>query len=259
MLPRFITPLEQAALAWPNAVRIEEVGPPRLSLITRGITRTGTIAVSGVSFDAHTVRVEIVTGGEPGTATWRYRTDGATWSLEQLTDTADVALLSTAPDAGEITEGIPTGLRVSFAAGTPTPSFATGDYISFTTLPCQKVVAAILAASARAKALISGPDGGGQFTGDLSALDPGVKRDVALLGRVALLEDRGIDPRSDDAQLYIAAAKDAEERLIEVGNKLRFPQVTEAGPPREAPQGNVGADYGGISTWFRRCGGRRVG
>lgn len=251
--PRYITPLQQAVLAWPAAVRPEELGPPRVLSLTKTGTGSGSLLVQGASFDEHFVRVEIVLGGEPGVATYRARTDGAssaagTWGDTLLTSTTDQALLHTGAD--EITAGADTGLRLAFVAGTPTPSFVAGDRWDFTTRAMTKVLAACAAASARAKALISGDDGGGQFTGELTNLDAGLKRDVAILGRRQLLEDRGFDPKSQDGALYLQGEREAEARLIEVGAKLRFPQVTEA-EEQAMPVGHKGMDFGGIAKRHR--------
>ena len=247
--PRYITPLVLAVLAWPATVRPEELGPPRVLPPVQTGPGTGLLVVSGASFDAHTIRVEIVLGGEPGVATYRARTDDAlTWGDTLLTGTGDQALLHTGTD--ELTAGADTGLRLSFTAGTA-PSFVAGTQWDFTTRALAKALAACAAASARAKALISGDDGGGQFTGELTSLDAGLKRDVAILARRQLLEDRGFDPKSQDGALYLQAEREAEARLIEVGAKLRFPQVTEGGPEQAMPVGHKGMDFGGIARRHR--------
>lgn len=251
--PRFIAPLELAVLAWPAAVRPEELGPPRVLSLTKTGTGSGTLVVNGASFDEHFVRVEIVLGGEPGVATYRARTNGASsaagdWGDTFLTTVGDQALLHSGAD--EITSGADTGLRLAFVAGTPTPSFVAGAYWDFTTRACQAAVVACLAGSADAKGLISGPDGGGQFTGDLAGLDASLKQYVAQLARLALLEKRGFDPKSQDGALYLGGAERATVKLKEVGDKQRFPKVSEQ-ETRYAPDAYLGADRGGIAAAHR--------
>lgn len=250
--PRFITNLEMAVLAWPAAVRPEELSPPRVLPPVKTGTGSGVLVVSGASFDAHFVRVEIVAPGEPGVATYRARTDGAdassgTWGDTLLTTTGDQALLHTAAVEGQ--DGADTGLRLAFVAGVPL-SFAAGDRWDFVTRASPVVTTACMAASADAKGLISGPDGGGQFTGDLASVDASLKSYVADLAALRLLEKRGIDPRSQDGELYVQRAERATAKLKEVGDKQRFPKVSEQ-ETRYAPDAYLGADRGGIAAAHR--------
>lgn len=246
--PAYITPLEQSVLAWPSFVRPEELGPGRTSLITHTGTGGGSLLVTGAAFDAHTIRVEIVTGGEPGVATYRARTEGATWGDTTLTTGQAQALLHSAAD--ELTGGADIGLRVQFVPGTA-PSFVAGDAWTWTTKPVQRIQVAIRRASGDAKSLISGPDGGGQYTGDILSLDDGVKGWIADLVRQILAESRGYDPQSEAGKMIDGAAARATAKLTEVGAKLRFPQESEAGPAREAPAVALGNDRFGISRAYR--------
>lgn len=247
--PRYLTPLELAVLALPPTLQPQELGPVRTSLVTKTGAGSGALQVRGGAFDAHVVRAEVVLGGELGVATFRYWTDGATWGDATLTTGAEQELLHTAAD--DLTGGADTGLRVVFSAGGAAPSFQPGDRWDFTTKPVQVMVSAILAASADAKSLISGPEGGGQYTGDLQNLDTGLKQDVAVLARLIVMEKRGLDPGSADGKLYIGSAQRARARLIEVARKERFPLVQEGGPVRRSPTVELGQDRGGISRAHR--------
>lgn len=249
--PRYITPLELAVLAWPAAVRPEELGPGRTSLISRAAAGSGSLLVSGAAFDAHQVQVQILAGGEPGAATFRAWTDGLTWGDSTLTSVqGNQPLLSTAPS--ELTEGADTGLRLTFLAGTGAPSFAPGDSWTFTTRPVQAILAAILASSADLKSIICGPDGGGRYTGTITFTDVGLKYDCAVMGRLKLAERRGIDPQSADGKLYIDSDKRARARVIEVAEKIRHPEVAESGPVDYAPDVYPGTDTFGIAHNARR-------
>lgn len=250
--PRYLSNLKMAVLAWPSTVRPEELSPSRVLAVVKVGTGSGSLEVTGASFDQHFVRVEIVTGGEPGVATFRARTDGpdaasGTWG-DTLVTGANQALLHS--QAVEGVEGADTGLRLTFAAGTPTPSFVAGDRWDFITRASPVVSAAVLAATSDVRSLIGGPDGGGQFTGDLLEVDPSIEGYVAALAALQLLEKRGFDPRSQDGVLYLGRADRATRKCKEIGEKMRFPKVTE-GETRYAPEVHLGTDRYGIAAAHR--------
>lgn len=250
-LPRLITPLELATLAWPNSIRPQELGPPRMSMITRTAIGPGKILISGAAYDEHQIRVEIVVGGEPGVATWRVRTDGVTWSDPQLTTASEQEILSTAPD--EITGGADTGIRVAFTPGTPAPSFVAGDRIEFATKPVQVVVAKILAVGEHLLSLL-----GARYQALATSVmtNPGLKESIAIMARLGLAEKRGLDPSSSDGKLYIDSAKRARDHLVEIAEKLSHPTGFGEGPTY-SPDVYEGGDRYGIAMAHRSKGGAR--
>lgn len=237
-----LTTLEMAVLAWPASVRPEECGPARNGLVTKTGTGSGSLTLSGAAFDALSVRVEIVTGGEIGTATWRAWTDGATWGDTQRTSTSELPILHSAAD--EITGGADTGLRIAFAAGAPA-SFNAGDRWDFTVKPVQAIVAAVRRAKHEAAGIL-----GARYQGLASTTDAGLKGSIAALARLCLMERRGLDPASPDGKLYIDSAGRGRAHLIEVASKREHPQGHGEGPVY-APDVHLGSDRGGVAAAFR--------
>lgn len=250
-LPRLIAPLELATLAWPKSIRPDELGPGQTSLITRTAAGPGKIQVAGVAFDTHLVRIEIVTGGEPGVATWRARTDGVTWGDTQLTSTVEQAVLHTAVD--ELTGGADIGLRVSFVAGSPAPSFVAGDRIDLTTKPVQAIVAQLLAVSEDLLELLGARY---QALATATFTNPGLKRHIAVLARLNLAESRGLDPSSADGKLYIDSAARSRAHLVEIAEKLTHPTGLAEGPVY-SPDVYEGGDRYGIARAHRARGDAR--
>lgn len=248
-MPACITPLELSVLAWPASIRPSELGPPRIGVVQATKAGPGGLLITGAPYDAHTVRVEIVAGGQPGVATYRYRTDGLTWSDTLPTSTEERELLSTAPD--ELTEGADTGLRVAFVGGTPAPSFVALDRWDVVTKPVQAVVAAIVWASNDALRVV-----GARYQGLLTTPDAAVKGDIADLARLRLAERRGMDPASTDGKLYIGSADRARVRLVAAASKTEHPRLGGEGPIY-APDMYEGGDRGGIAAAHRRRGGAR--
>lgn len=218
------------------------------------ISGSASLIVTGAAFDDHTVLVQVLT--DPNT--FRYQTDGATWSWPVQMTGVPQALLSTAVDTSEPTEGADTGIRATWPTGLTAPSYVAGEQWSWSTKAIPAIVAAIRSASADAKSLISGPDGGGQFTGDILTMDDGVRGWVGDLARQVLANKRGYDPQSDAGRMIDGAALRATKALEAIGQKLRFPEVTEAGPAVAAPSVLLGHDSYGISESYR-CGRGRFG
>lgn len=94
------------------------VGPPApaASAVTESGTSPPDVTVSGTAVDHYIVQVEITTGGNRGTAVFRYSLDaGATWAEEGVTTAATYAMPGT-------------GLTLAFATGT---AYSTDNVYTF--------------------------------------------------------------------------------------------------------------------------------
>ncbi len=93
-----------------------------IGIVTRTASGTGSLSVNGAPTASYSVQIQIITGGEPGVATYSYSLDGgATFGATLTTPASGSAALGT------------TGASVSFVAG-PTgsgSSFVAGDFYFF--------------------------------------------------------------------------------------------------------------------------------
>jgi hypothetical protein len=94
-----------------------------IGIVTRTASGTGSISVSGTPVASYSVQVQIVSGGEPGVATYSYSLDGG----------ATFGATATTPASGAAALGS-TGVSITFTAGpagSGTASFVAGDFYYF--------------------------------------------------------------------------------------------------------------------------------
>lgn len=85
--------------------------------VTEAGASVGGVTLTGTPMGAYDLRIDIITGGARGTATFKFSTDGGvTWSAE-LTTAATVPLIDTAADS-LVGENGKTGITAAFATAT---------------------------------------------------------------------------------------------------------------------------------------------
>lgn len=165
------------------------------------------------------VLVEVVAGGAPATATWRWSHDGGTtWTTAAVTPAAG----SSAPLAHPAS-GVATGLTVRFA-GTQT---ASARY-AWTARSC--VADALRAANDEAAGEL-----GDRFGLPLATVPSDLVRDVCVIAAADVAATIGYNPTEGADKLIEARAKAARERLRNrrthvTGARAEGTRVTPQGP-----------------------------
>ncbi len=170
------------------------------------------------------VLVEVVAGGAPGTATWRWSTDGgSTWTATATTPTTNTTAALAHP-----TSGVATGLTLRFV-GTQT---ASARY-AWTARSC--VADALRANNEEACGAIAD-----RFGWPLSVVPTNIVRDVCAMAAADVAAVIGYNPSEGADRLLEARAKLARERLGLVrshvtGARAEGTRTTPQGPRAYSP------------------------
>lgn len=178
----------------------------------------GALDVGALYVASLDVLVEVVAGGAPGTATWRWSHDGGTtWTTAAVTPAAGSAAALAHPASG-----VATGLSVRFV-GTQTA----GARYAWTARSC--VADALRAANDEAAGEL-----GDRFGLPLATVPSDLVRDVCVIAAADVAAVVGYNPTEGADRLLESRAKAARERL-----KDRRTHVTgaRAEGTRTTPQG----------------------
>lgn len=171
------------------------------------------------------VLVEVVAGGAPGAATWRWSADaGVTWTATATTPGAGSTVALVAPGSG-----VPTGLTLRFA-GVQT----TGARYAWT---ASSAVGAVLrAANEEAFSYL-----GDRYNFPLTTVPTNVTRDVCVIAAADVMAVTGYAPDTQADKLYEARAAATRKRMMAERDSETGARVGESGTPRAAPRVSTGA------------------
>lgn len=182
------------------------------------VTPGGALDVGALNVAELAVLVEVVAGGAPGTATWRWSADaGVTWSSTATTPASN----ATAPLAHPAS-GVATGLTVRFV-GTQTASAR----FAWTARSC--VADALRAANDEACGAL-----GDRFGWPLTTVPSDLVRDVCVIAAADVAAVIGYNPSEGADKLLELRAKLARERLV--ARRTHVAGARAAGT-RTTPQG----------------------
>lgn len=184
----------------------------------------GALDVGALAAVELAVLVEVVAGGAPGTATWRWSADaGTTWSATAATPAAGTAAALAHPMSG-----VSTGLTVRFS-GTQT---ASARY-AWTARSC--VADALRAANDETCGAL-----GDRFGWPLATVPSDLVRDVCVIAAADVAAVIGYNPSEGADRLLEARAKAARERLAArrshvTGARVQGTRTTPQGPRAWSP------------------------
>lgn len=206
----------------PDALRLARTTHAPLTVTGGGagyVVPEGTLDVGTLERDALPVLVEVVAGGAPGVATWRWSTDGgATWTTTAATPEAGTTVPLAMP-----THGTLTGLSVRFAG-----TLVTGARYAWTSVSC--VRDCLRAGNEEAARYLAR-----RFNFPLSVVPTDIVRDTCILVSADVAAVIGYRP-GDENDLFEKRAGAARKRFEGVRDNEVQPRVAETGTPRMAPR-----------------------
>lgn len=184
------------------------------------VAPSGALDVAAIAATTLAVLVEVVVGGVPGVATWRWSADaGVTWTATVATPQAGATVALALPVLGT-----PTGLTVRFAG-----TLTTAARYEWTAVSA--VGDCLRAANEEAYNYLAR-----RFGYPLTTVPSDIVRDVCCIAAADVMAFCGYRPGAEVDQLLEGRAKAARGRLQAVRDNEVQPRVEESGTPRRAPK-----------------------
>jgi len=187
------------------------------------VVPAGCLDVAALELDQLPVRLQVVAGGAPGVATWRWSLDGgSTWTATATTPASAAAALVTP-------SGIGTGVGVRFVG-----TLVTGATYAWTSVSC--VATCRRAGNEEAVRYLSRA-----FTFPLTEVPTDVVRDTCAIIAADVMAVTGYRPSDGSDELFEKRAAGARKRFDAAQRGETQPRATESAPAVRGPRVSTGA------------------